>query len=80
MWHSELGKSTVEIWEEEERQKRIWAYRRKKEYQKIAQALTNLLDKQTILRQDNEDRERASQDMIEEGGPLYDKQQGGNDD
>lgn len=80
MWHRERGMSTVEIWEAEERQKRIWAYRRKKEYQKIANALANLLDKQTAAQQDDDQRSRASQDMIEEGGPIYEKEQGGYDD
>ena len=80
MWHSERGMSTIEIWEAEERQKRIWAYRRKKEYQKIVNALVNLLDKRTAVQQDSDDRERAMWHMIEEGGPIYEKEQGGNDD
>jgi len=80
MWHSELGMSTIDIWEAEERQKRIWEYRRKQQYQKIAYGLAALLHRRLALQDEVETRMIATHDMIEEGGPIYDNEQGGHDD
>ena len=68
MWHRELGKSTFDIWEEEEREKRINAYRRRKQLEAIATGLSNLVE----VRRQADDVEAAVEDMIEEGGPVAD--------
>ena len=42
MFHAELGKSTFDIWEEEQREKRITAYRRKSALTNVARVLRAL--------------------------------------
>lgn len=43
MYHAELGKSTADIWEEEQREARLEAYRKRKQLENIATGLGNLL-------------------------------------
>ena len=45
MYHSELGKSTADIWEEKQRAARIESNRRRAELTHVAQALQALLEK-----------------------------------
>lgn len=75
MFHYDLGKSTLEIWEEDEREKRLDEYRRKKQLENVVNGLANLIRKH----QNDEELQTASNDMIEEGGPVYAKQ-GENDE
>ncbi len=42
MFHAELGKSTFDIWEEEQREKRIAAYRRNTALTQVARVLDAL--------------------------------------
>ena len=43
MYHAELGKSTADIWEDEQREVRLEAYRKRKQMEHIAAGLGNLL-------------------------------------
>ncbi len=43
MYHAELGKSTFEIWEDEQRAARLEAYRKRKQLENVAVGLGNLL-------------------------------------
>ena len=43
MYHAELGKSTADIWEDEQREARLEAYRKRKQMENIAAGLGNLL-------------------------------------
>jgi|GEM_PF-4225794 len=76
MWHADIGKSTFDIWEDEQREERLAKYRRHKQLENIVNGLANLMRKRMLV-----DEERAAvEDMIEEGGPLNDNEQGGHDD
>lgn len=47
MFHAELGKSTFDIWEEEQREKRIAAYRRNTTLTQVAKVLDALREQKS---------------------------------
>lgn len=69
MYHPELGKTTFEIWEDEQREFRLVTYRRKKQLENIINGLANLLRKRIMTNEDDV----AKEDMIEEGGPVVER-------
>jgi len=70
MVSSEYGMSKVEVWEAEAAQERMWALRRKRQYQKIANGLAALIEKLSVVDGDESAGIAAAEDMIEEGGPV----------
>jgi hypothetical protein len=78
MYHIELGKTTMEIYDEEyvsNPEKGLYLSRLR---QQIANVLQRRVEQLAAL--ENEVEQQPIQDRVGEGSPVYDKQQGGNDD
>lgn len=72
MWHHELGKSTFDIYEEERLAKLAAEQERNAHLTDVATVLRALESKRLLEEEDS----KATQDMIEEGGPVTEREEG----